>query len=102
MHTETVRLVTIVAESAVVESLLGGLRRLRVSGYTLTDARGEGSRGMRVGEIPGDNRKIEVLVGAEVAEQILDLLESQYFPNYAVVAWVSEVIVARRAKYAST
>jgi len=99
MHTETLKLVTIVAESVLREPLLAALKRLGATGYTVTTAQGEGSRGMRVGEVPGDNQRIETLVGPELAEAILDLLQTSYFPNYAVVAWVADVVVVRRDKY---
>ena len=99
MHTEPSKLVTIVAETVVVEQLLASLRRIGASGYTVTDARGEGSRGRRVGEVPGDNQRIETLVSEEVAAHILDLLAAQYFANYAVVAWTTDVHVVRGDKY---
>lgn len=99
MHTESSQLVTIVAETVIVEQLLASLRRLGAKGYTVTDARGEGSRGRRVGEVPGDNQRIETLVSEEVAMHILELLTAQYFANYAVVAWTCEVKVVRGEKY---
>jgi len=99
MHTEPSKLVTIVAETVVVEQLLASLRRIGASGFTVTDARGEGSRGRRVGEVPGDNQRIETLVSEEVATPILDLLAAQYFANYAVVAWTTDVHVVRGDKY---
>ena len=91
--------VTIVAETVMTEQLLAALRRLGATGHTVTDARGEGSRGLRVGEMPGDNQRIETLVSEELAERILDLLATLYFPNYAIVAWVTEVVVVRGDKY---
>lgn len=99
MHTESLKLVTIVAEAVLADQLLATLKRLGTTGHTLTQVRGEGSRGLRAGEVPGDNQKIEVLVSAPVADQILEVLATQYFPNYAVVAWVSEVAVVRGKKY---
>ncbi len=99
MHTEPLKLVTIVAEAVLAEQLLAALKRLGATGHTLTQVSGEGSRGLRTGEVPGDNRKIEVLVSGPVAEQILEVLATQYFQNYAVVAWVSEVAVVRGKKY---
>jgi nitrogen regulatory protein PII len=101
MHTEPLKLVTIVAESVLAEQLLAALKSIGATGYTVTEARGEGSRGMRVGEVPGDNQKIETLVSEALAERILDLLAAQYFPNYAVVAWVTDVVVVRGGKYVS-
>ena len=93
------KLVTIVAETILTEPLLAGLERLGVSGYTVSDARGKGSRGRRTGELPGENVRIETLTGEETAARILDLLAERWFPDYAVVAWVSDVEVVRGDKY---
>ena len=41
------KLLTIVAEAALERSLVADLDRLGVGGYTITDARGRGSRGRR-------------------------------------------------------
>lgn len=99
MHTATVSLVTIVAESVLLDHLVDLLREHGASGYTVHDARGQGSRGRRVGEIPGDNVRIESLVAADVAQHVLEALSVRYFANYAVVAWVTDVRVARGEKY---
>lgn len=97
--TGTRKLVTIVAEAVLAESLIVTLDRIGVSGWTTTDARGRGSRGRRSGEIPGDNVRIETLVGPDTAERILEALAERYFPDYAIVAWVSDVAVVRGEKY---
>jgi nitrogen regulatory protein P-II 2 len=65
----------------------------------VTEAIGEGSRGRRVGEVPGDNRRIETLVGPDVAQRILDFLAERYFANYALVVWTTDVRVVRGEKY---
>ena len=44
---ETRSLLTVVTEAAIETSLLHDLDNLGVSGYTVTDARGRGSRGVR-------------------------------------------------------
>lgn len=99
MQSESMQLVTIVAEAVLCDELVALLKRLGATGYTVTQARGEGSRGRRTGEVPGANQRIETLVGPAVADEILRLLADQYFPNYAVVAWISDVRVARGKKY---
>jgi nitrogen regulatory protein P-II 2 len=101
MSMEPLKLVTIVAETVLGEQLLAALKQVGATGYTVTDVSGEGSRGMRVGEVPGDNKKIETLVHARLADRILDLLAERYFPNYAVVAWVTDAVVVRGHKYGS-
>jgi nitrogen regulatory protein P-II 2 len=99
MHGQVLKLLTIVTESVLTDPLIAVLKKLGATGYTVTDVRGEGSRGLRVGEVPGDNQKIELLTTPALAAQILDLLASQYFPNYAIVAWVCDVVVVRGEKY---
>ena len=99
MQTVSLKLVTVVAEAVLAESLIDTLKRLGASGYTLTEARGEGSRGRRVGELPGDNVRVEVLVSPTVAAQILERVNATLFSNYAVVAWTSDVQVVRGEKY---
>lgn len=94
-----VRLVTIVAESVLAASIVAALRELGVSGYTLTEARGQGSRGRRTGEIPGDNVHIEVLASAATAERILATVSERWFADYAVVAWVTTASVVRGSKF---
>lgn len=98
-RTEHCKLVTIVAEAVLTEALVVALERTGVTGYTVSDARGRGSRGRRTGEIPGENVRIETLTGPEVAGRILDLLAERYFPDYAIAAWVTDVEVVRGGKY---
>ena len=99
MPTEQLKLVTIVAETVLTEQLLAELKHLGATGDTITDVRGKGSRGRRVGEVPGENQKIEALVSPLLAAQVLDLLAARYFAHYALVAWVTDVTVVRGEKY---
>lgn len=93
------RLLTIVTESVLLERMCSSLESLGATGYTVGEATGRGSRGMRVGEIPGTNVRIETVVEPDTAEAILELLERMYFPHYAIAAWVHDVDVVRGAKY---
>jgi nitrogen regulatory protein PII len=93
------KLVTIVAEAILEKRLLEEVRRQGAKGYTLTDARGEGSRGLRTMDWEGKNIRLEVIVGEEVAERILRTLQENYFPYYAVIAFVENVEVVRGYKY---
>lgn len=47
MATVSLKLVTIVAEPVLEEQIATSLRRLGATGYTVTEAHGAGSRGMR-------------------------------------------------------
>ena len=99
MNTITLTLLTIVAESLLKERLLHEVRRAGAKGFTVTDVSGEGSRQRRVSEILGDNIKIEIIAKRETADNILAVLQKDFFPRYAVVAFMSEVQVVREDKY---
>lgn len=99
MHTVPLKLVTIVAEPVLEEQLVELLHRLGARGHTVTDSRGAGSRGMRASDPPGGGIRIEVVVGPAVADRILEQVAEQYFPNYAVIAFLSSVEVVRGEKY---
>jgi nitrogen regulatory protein PII len=100
MKTVPLRKVTIVAEALLESRLLGDVRDCGARGFTLTEVRGEGSRGVRASEWEGRNVRIETLVAPDVADRILARVAEAYFPRFAVVAWVEDVEVVRGDKYA--
>jgi nitrogen regulatory protein PII len=100
MKTVPLRKVTIVAEAFLEERLLREVRERGARGFTLTEARGEGSRGVRASEWEGRNVRLETLVTPEVADRILAHVAEVYFPHFAVVAWIEDVEVVRGDKYA--
>jgi nitrogen regulatory protein PII len=93
------RKVTIVAEALLEDRIVRELRGLGARGFTIADVRGQGSRGVRAGDWEGRNVRIETIVSDEVAERVLEHVATQYFANYAVIAWVDEVEVVRGDKY---
>ena len=99
MNTHELILVTIVAEAVLEDRMTHELLKLGATGFTVTDIRGRGSRGLRTGDIPGQGIRVETLVSAPVADAILQRAEVAWFPNYAVVAWSSVVQVVRGDKY---
>ena len=92
-------LVTIVAETVLGDQITRSLLELGATGYTVTESRGRGSRGIRTGDIPGTGLRIEAVVGTEVARAILKMVQERYFADYAVIAWTTEVDVVRGDKY---
>jgi len=100
LHTVPLKLVTIVAEPVLEERLVRALQELGARGHTASAAHGGGSRGMRASDPPGESVRIETVVGAAAAERILAHVAEHYFPNYAVIAFVSDVHVVRGEKYA--
>jgi nitrogen regulatory protein P-II 2 len=99
MDTVTLKMVTLVAEPVLEEKLTTRLLELGAKGFTVTDSRGRGSRGIRASEVPGESVRIEVVVSAPVADAILAHVKQAFFPNYAVIAWVTTVEVVRGDKY---
>ncbi|MGE3962034.1 MAG: transcriptional regulator [Dehalococcoidia bacterium] len=98
-YTTHLSLVTIVAEAILEPRLVRELKALGVTGFTVSAAHGEGSRGSRAGDIEGGNVKIETIVQPELAAVLLNHVEANYFEHYAVIVWVSEVGVLRGDKY---
>ena len=99
MKLHELKLVTIIAESVLEDHLVREITSCGAKGYTITDARGEGSRGMRTAALGGQNIRLETLVTDEVADRVFDVLHDHFFPHYAVVAYVESVQVVRGEKY---
>lgn len=99
METHALTLLTIVAESLLKDRLVYDIRNSGAKGFTIVEASGEGSRQRRVSEILGDNIKIEVITRKEIATAILQVLQKDYFPRFAVIAYFSDVQVVREEKY---
>lgn len=93
------KLVTVVTEGLLRQEVAALLKRCGATGYTVTRAEGEGSRGVRARDWEGPNQRFESIVSAPVAEAILHALSDSYFENYAVVAWVTDVVVLRGGKF---
>ena len=99
MHTTPLTLLTIVAEAILKDRLVEEFTQTGAKGHTLTECEGSGSRHRRVGEVLGANIKLELIVSAEVADRMLKVLAEEYFPHYAVIAFISSVSVVRGEKY---
>jgi nitrogen regulatory protein PII len=98
--TEVRTLLTIVTEATIEQSLLRELERLGIKGYTVSDARGKGSRGIRDaawGEAA--NVRIEIICARAQAESTLLSLQTRYFKDYAMVAFLQNVEVLRADKF---
>jgi nitrogen regulatory protein PII len=93
-------MLTVVTESVIENALLADLERLGVRGYTVTDARGRGSRGVRDADWDeAANIRIEIICARPLADAVLAHLQERYYANYAMVACVHEVEVLRPEKF---
>ncbi|MEM1057087.1 MAG: transcriptional regulator [Bacteroidota bacterium] len=101
MQTVPYRLVTIVAESTVRDRLLSAIHRLGATGHTMSEVRGEGTRGgMQGATWERPSVKIETIVTVDVAEQIANHVAENYFRHHSVIVYLQDVEVLRGSKYA--
>ena len=99
MHTVELKLVTVVTERLLKERVLADLRHCGAKGFTISDASGEGSRGVHASEWEGQNLRIESIVSHEVAERIVERIADDFFEDYAVIVYLHDVQVVRGNKY---
>lgn len=100
MQTEIRKLLTIVCEASLEARVLADMERLGARGYTLTEARGKGSRGVRdAGWDRSANLRIEVVCEAPVATAIAEHLRAQYYQHFAMILFMSDVEVLRPQKF---
>jgi nitrogen regulatory protein P-II 2 len=93
------RLVTLIAERVLRNRLIEEIRALGARGFTMTEATGEGSRGVRASEWEGANIRLEIIVAPDVADRIVDHVAATYFEWHAVIVYVQDVDVVRGDKY---
>jgi hypothetical protein len=94
------KLLTIICEAGLEEELAAEFAAGGARGYTVTDARGQGTHGHRDGSwSSGANIRCEVLCDEATALRLLDLLEQRYFADYYMVAFVSDIAVLRPGKF---
>ncbi|MGK0375606.1 MAG: hypothetical protein ACJA2E_002086 [Arenicella sp.] len=100
MNNNNTKLLTIVTEAALESRLINDIEQLGALGYTITNARGKGSRGLRSGSWEASaNIRIEVICGPDLAKQIANHLQKKYYDNYAMVTFSSDVEVLRPNKF---
>ena len=94
------KLLTIVTEHALEGVLVKDLERLGAGGYTITDARGKGTRGARnsAWDATG-NIRVEVVCDTATAEAIAAHLQARYYDNYAMILFTTDVAVLRPEKF---
>lgn len=100
MESRLRKLLTIVTEAVLETTLVRDIEQHNAHGYTITDARGKGSRGVRgAGWEASSNIRIEVLCDASTAEGLAAHLRDHYYADYAMILFLSDVEVLRPAKF---
>ncbi len=93
------KLLTVVCEAALEPRLIRDCVALGAKGYTITDAHGAGPRNQRNGDLEGGNIRIEIIADGLTVQKIVEKLELEYFPHYAVSCWVSDIQILREDRY---
>jgi hypothetical protein len=94
------KLLTVITEEALERRVIECVKAEGAKGYTLTDARGAGSRGVRSADFEkGGNVRIEVICDDDTARRIAGVLHARYFNNFAMVLYLQDVEVLRPDKF---
>jgi nitrogen regulatory protein P-II 2 len=100
MTAHTMKLVTIVCEALARDAITKLLREVGAHGYTLYQVEGSGEKGDRTAEIVElANIKLEVVVPSPTGDHLMERLQKEFFPSYAIIAYDSEVRVVRSGKF---
>ncbi|MCP1676000.1 hypothetical protein J2T57_003155 [Natronocella acetinitrilica] len=93
-------MLTVITEQALERQLVACVRDAGARGYTITEARGEGKRGLRSADFEqGGNIRLEVICEEPVARSISRVLHDRYFTDFAMVLFLQEVEVLRPDKF---
>lgn len=94
------RLITIVTEAALETTLLADIEQLGAHGYTVTEARGKGSRGVRGGAWgASSNIRVEIICDDATAQAIITHVKDTYYNDYAMILYAHDVDVLRPDKF---
>ena len=94
------KLLTVITEAALENSLIHDVETLGATGYTITDARGKGSRGTRnAGWETNSNIRVEIICSIELATTISNHLQQKYYNHYAMILFISDTEILRLDKF---
>jgi nitrogen regulatory protein PII len=100
MPAHAMKLVTIICEELARDAVTRLLREVGGHGYTLFEVEGVGAKGERTAEIAEfGNIQVEMIVPAAACERLMERLEMEFFPKYAMVAYEADVRVRRPGKF---
>lgn len=100
MELHSRKLLTIITESALEKTLVREIEQIGATGYTVTDARGKGTRGVRSARWDAcSNIRIEIIANNEIVTKISSHLKENYYNDYAMSIYVVEIGVWRPMKF---
>ena len=94
------KLVVILCEAVLEGLLIEDCERLGAHGYTISDARGGGRRGVRGATWDADRSiRMEIMCDEATANAIIDHVHARYFANYAMTVYAADIGVLRPEKF---
>jgi hypothetical protein len=97
---ENRKLITLICEAPLERMLTGDIMSLGAHGYTVTDARGRGARGVRDASWrEASNIRIEVVCDEATAKRISQFVQQKYYDHYAMILFLQDVAVLRPEKF---
>jgi len=95
-----VKLLTITCEILAQKNIIEILKKHEISGYTIYEVDGNGSRGLRGQGLKNEkNVKVEVIMQEEKLQDVVEEISRTLFANFALVLYVSDVGVIRTEKF---
>ncbi|MBA3581650.1 MAG: transcriptional regulator [Gammaproteobacteria bacterium] len=100
MSDTSIKLLTLIAERELEKILCQEIIKAGAKGYTITDVRGRGSRGVQDGSWDSaSNIRIEIICPASIADGIMQIIAQRYSEHYGIVMFVVDTEVWRRDKF---
>ncbi len=102
--THKAKKVVIITEKLITDKVTNIINECGATGYTITDAGGKGSRGVRSDRSSVTdaymNVKIQVITASEeVANKIANRVAEEYFDNYSGITFLEDVEIIRPQKF---
>lgn len=92
MSAEQMLLLTILSESVLEDTLIDEIMSLGAKGYTITDARGRGTHGLRTGKwSAGGNIRIDIIGAPDLCDRIVTRLQAEYERDYGLLMFTCPV-----------
>lgn len=100
----TAKKIIIITEKIILDKVTEIIDNAGATGYTVTNAGGKGSRGIRSNERNSmtdtyANVKIEVITSEALANDIAGKVAKKYFENYSGITYMEDVEILRPAKF---
>lgn len=92
MPAESMLLLTILSEAVLEDTLIDEIMALGAKGYTISEARGRGTHGLRTGKwSAGGNIRIEVIGDQTLCANIVKRLQTGYERDYGLLMFTCPV-----------